>query len=768
MKHYTEFDKAVEWFTIQEIKKGRGKKRKTLKRCNDVFTFDTEASTYYIYCDENGNPIRIGKAFDYNKPVDFYKKCKKIGVCYIWIMQVLDEVYYGRKLSELRDFLKTIHDTLGEGTQWRVYVQNFPYDWQYCINVIKFDEVFAREARKPMFAVCNEFCVEFRDAYVLNMMSLEMVGNKFNLPHAKKVGDLDYNVERLPCTPLSEKELQYCEYDCLVLSDYIVMKARQYGTIWDIPLTQTGEVRRELKDEIVSRTPDNPWGAMDDWYRRIGRMCDTSIDSYRELVLCYQGGYTHANVFYTGLLMCNVDSYDFKSSYPAVMVMEKYPVSKFYEVEDDIYHLDIDKYAYKMHLRLWGIKSKLQNTYISVSKCIDFDVQSAVVEKDNGRVYKVDMCEMWITEQDWLTIQDAYTIDSVEVLGLQRARKAYLPKELINLLARLFEQKEKLGAEIKSLKAKGNLTEREKVQLSILQASRQYIKQCINGCYGMAVTKYVTDPVEYDFNYDGGDHSGWVPYEPLEDMTADEWYNKQRFDMQKKLDDVNSHPLMNFAWGVWVSAYARRNLWRAIIELDGGIIYCDTDSMKIAEDYADAARAYVEKYNAEVAQKIEDACAAHKIDPAKFAHLGEFDYEGRYDKFKTYGAKKYAVEKDGILEITVSGVNKKKAVWNKEREEKEGIENKYDAIEHIEEFYLEPECAGKKRKGTSWGYHTSGRMIRYYLDDQEEVTLTDYIGNVETINQKHATALQPTTYNLGMTEEYDNRVKSAQALCAEY
>lgn len=107
-------------------------------------------------------------------------------------------------------------------------------------------------------------------------------------------------------------------------------------------------------------------------------------------------------------------------------------------------------------------------------------------------------------------------------------------------------------------------------------------------------------------------------------------------------------------------------------------------------------------------------------------------------------------------------------MWNKKREAEEGIANKFDAIEHIEEFRLEPECAGGKRKGTSWGYHTSGRMIRYYLDDQPKITLTDYLGNTETINQKHATALQPTTYNLGMTDEYDNRIKSAQALCAEY
>ena len=140
--------------------------------------------------------------------------------------------------------------------------------------------------------------------------------------------------------------------------------------------------------------------------------------------------------------------------------------------------------------------------------------------------------------------------------------------------------------------------------------------------------------------------------------------------------------------------------------------------------------------------------------------MGHFDYEGRYEDFITWGAKKYAVTKDGELEITVSGVNKKKAVWNKKREQKEGIENKYDAIESIDEFKI----------SKVWGYHTSGRLIRYYCDAQEPETLIDYLGNTQTINQKHATVLQPTSYRLDGKgqDDYTSRILCAECLCAEY
>lgn len=38
-----------------------------------------------------------------------------------------------------------------------------------------------------------------------------------------------------------------------------------------------------------------------------------------------------------------------------------------------------------------------------------------------------------------------------------------------------------------------------------------------------------------------------------------------------------------FQFGVWVTAYARRNLWQGILALDYNVVYCDTDSIKFID-----------------------------------------------------------------------------------------------------------------------------------------------------------------------------------------
>lgn len=44
------------------------------------------------------------------------------------------------------------------------------------------------------------------------------------------------------------------------------------------------------------------------------------------------GGYTHANYMYVGMIMENVASIDFTSSYPSVMIRKKYPMQPFTKI----------------------------------------------------------------------------------------------------------------------------------------------------------------------------------------------------------------------------------------------------------------------------------------------------------------------------------------------------------------------------------------------------------------------------------------------------
>ena len=99
-----------------------------------------------------------------------------------------------------------------------------------------------------------------------------------------------------------------------------------------------------------------------------------------------------------------------------------------------------------------------------------------------------------------------------------------------------------------------------------------------------------------------------------------------------------------------------------------GFVYTDTDSVVYLGIIPE-----LDEYNAAWRQKAENAgytyaddagnehfvnCTA--VDPkGKTHYMGEYEPDGHYDRFITLGAKKYAGEHDGEIEITISGVNKK-------------------------------------------------------------------------------------------------------------
>jgi hypothetical protein len=87
--------------------------------------------------------------------------------------------------------------------------------------------MFARTARKPMkFLSCG---FEWRCSYMLTRLSLAAWGKQIGTD--KKSGDLDYNVLRTPLTPLTDKEMMYCEYDLRVMYEGLTKYRDKYGVI---------------------------------------------------------------------------------------------------------------------------------------------------------------------------------------------------------------------------------------------------------------------------------------------------------------------------------------------------------------------------------------------------------------------------------------------------------------------------------------------------------------------------------------------------------
>lgn len=579
--------------------------------CDDIFTFDVETTSAWL--NENGSVIR----YHAGKDADYWNELIPLSLCYIWQFSYNSTVYYGRELS---DFLHVLND-LPKKENVIIWVHNLSYEFQFLINILTWEKVFARSAHKPIYAISKEYPnITFRCSYMLTRLSLADWGLQIGLP--KMVGDLDYEKIRTPKTPLSSKEMGYCARDCEVVYHGILDYLKRYIYQDKIPLTQTGTVRQEVK----RRLRGNPY-----YMRAVKKLLPRNAKEYKILQKVFAGGYTHANRIYAGeVVRGHVEHYDFVSSYPTVMVCEKFPCTPWTytgdkKIPDPSTYED---YAYLIKIKFYGLQCQTCNTYIQGSKCV-----GKRLTWDNGRVMAADECELWITEQDFLTIRDSYTWEHEEVTKVYKSAKDYLPKEFINYILDLYENKTKLK----------NVEGMEDIYLQ----SKQYI----NSMFGMMVTAIVQSDV--NFFSDGS----WSMTNLTEEI------------VNNYLSDIKSSPawkaqyFLSYSWGCWVTAYARRNLWKCLLYCDIDSLYSDTDSIFVLGHYD------FTWYNEEVTEKLRKVCEVAGIDfvrtrpktpKGKEKPLGIFDREDDCTEFITLGAKRYCERRagDGKLHLTVSGINK--------------------------------------------------------------------------------------------------------------
>ena len=163
-------------------------------------------------------------------------------------------------------------------------------------------------------------------------------------------------------------------------------------------------------------------------------------------------------------------------------------------------------------------------------------------------------------------------------------------------------------------------------------------------------------------------------------------------------------------------------------------VYADTDSVKFI-DSGDVATKF-EEYNAKriADSKKNNAFATDKYGNTQY--MGIYEKDAEYDEFVTLGAKKYAYSKNGKIELTVAGVNKKKG--GKELEEHGGLEA-------FKEGFI-----FRKAGGTESIYNDETDRIYKIGGHDLRVTSNVYI--------------KDSTYTLGLTAEYFNLVYQSKQL----
>lgn len=542
-------------------------------------------------------------------------------IMYIWQFAVMDlrneNIWYcfGRTWEQ---FTKLLDSFYHEGITVLVWIHNLSYEFQFMRHWLPFrkDKIFALKSRKVVRADIDG--VQFRCSYIQTNKSLDAFTRDMGVVHQKLSGvEFDYSKKRYPWTEMTTEELQYCCNDVVGLLEAMRVRMRmENDTLYSLPLTSTGYVRR-LAKEAMRKFNYNQLQAM---------MCD--VDVYKLLRLEFRGGDTHANRYHVNKILENVASYDRASSYPDVMLNYRFPMSAF----TPRMITDIDELEKKCQIRdccfiaVFAITNLQQRDiyygapYLSLDKAVEISGQVV----DNGRVLSADKAVYVFNDIDWKIVKSEY-VGEVEISQVYIAKYGYLPQAFRDLVIDLFHKKTSLK----------NVNGQE---LNYMRS-----KELINSLYGMCAQ----NPVKPDVIYMDEPDQAFT----LEDIV----------DIGEKLEKYNKKAFLLYAWGCWVTAWARLKLKEMINIVGDNFVYCDTDSVKflVRDDY-NRIVARIEEYN----QGLKELSISNKgyaDDKKGITHyLGVYEYEETYKQFKTLGAKKYAyTRQDGTFKITIAGVPKK-------------------------------------------------------------------------------------------------------------
>lgn len=645
-----------------------------------------------------------------------YHKGEKVAFMYIWAFGIADLKIYGRTWEEFQALMELISEIFELEKDKRIlcYIHNFSFEFQFMRKYFEWTEVFAISERKPIKALTN-LGIEFRDSYILSGFSLAKTAENLSSHTIEKMtGDLDYSLIRTKDTPMNEEEMKYVENDIVIILYYINEQIEQYGDLHKVPLTNTGRVRKYVERNCYYTNTNHRKSSRGKYhrYRKLMQSLTLTTSDYMIAKQSFQGGFTHANSHYTGQTLENVTSIDFTSSYPAVMLAELFPMSKaeYVEVKDTNHFLELLKtYHVIFEATFTNIQTTIeQENYLSESKCRD--IEKPII--NNGRIFRADKLTTTITEIDFSIIRKAYNWDSFNISNVHIFQKGYLPKSIIESVLELYKGK----TELKGVEGK--------------EVEYGLAKGMLNSVYGMSVTDIVRDETDYI-------NDEWESTPPLIGNEIEKYNDKK-------------NRFLFYIWGVYITAYARRNLWTGILNMGDDYVYSDTDSIKLLN--YEKHLPYIEKYNEVIIKKMELMCEYYKLDvndlkPKNIQGIekpiGVWDFEGTAEKFKTLGAKRYLTLKDNKLELTVAGLSKKN-----------GLE------------YMIEQCGGNYHKVFDYfndelyiPAERTGKMTHTYIDDSITFIATDYLGNSTEVTTHSGVHLESVDFTLSLSKQYANFIK---------
>lgn len=599
---------------------------------------------------------------------------------YIWQFQLGNEcTIVGRYWDEFIRLMENIRSRLDD-TWMVVYVHNLSYEFQFLKGIYNFneDEVFCTDSRKVLKCEMNG-CIEFRCSYMLTNMSLDKFLKKYDVENKKLTGQFDYSKIRYPWSPLSADELAYCINDVKGLVQALEKQFKSDGdSLQSVVLTSTGYVRRDMKKAMQMFNHKELQDMMPD------------VEVYKLLREAFRGGDTLSNRWQTDEIIENVQSVDITSSYPSSMIMDKYPMTRFFQQNvkdfDRLYQAGTHALLFRVAFYDLDVKNIAEgHLYLSRDKCRYISEPTYV----NGRILCCSYCETTITDVDMEIIDRRYHYSKKVIGCLYASRYRKLPSMFRQVVLDYYRIKTEL---------KGSEEGTDEYYYYMKN------KEKLNSTYGCTVQDIGKDEIKFI------DGHFTVVDEPLADVLA----------------RAVKRTYLCYQWGVWTTCWSRKRLADGIdvVTRNGqepmNFIYSDTDSIKYI------GNADFTEYNQKMMETAEQE-GAYAIDKwGEFHYMGVYEDEGYQlpNRFCTLGAKKYVLEdKDKNLHITIAGVNKK--TGGKE----------LGKLENFREGFI-----FRKSGGTESIFNDDVDMV---LDvDGHKLHITDNV------------VIRDSTYTLGITAEY--------------
>lgn len=627
-------------------------------------------------------------------------------IMYIWQFSILflDDLHIdtiiGRTWAEFELHLSQLRQDDNEA-YYMIFVHNLSYEFQFLRGIYTFSPDEVFAIKSRKILKCEmDSRFEFRCSYLQTNMRLETFTEKMKVKHTKLSGEI---------FDYSKKR-----YPWTPLSEYEL----QYSVNDTIGLLEAMYKRMLIANDNLYTLPLTSTGyvrretkkAMFGWAEK-HKYLFPDIRVFDLLEEAFRGGDTHANRYYSGTIIkadgkkiLGIGSFDRSSSYPDVVLNDSFPMSKFIYI-GTLEESDIEKKldhgkALLFRCRIAGIEQK--DKYYGAPYLGYSKCRKVRGEiLDNGRILSAEYLETTITDIDYEIMKAEYKWTDLQITECYESRYGQLPEQLKDIFRIHYIDKTEL---------KG-ITEQE------LFYNLQ--KALLNAGYGMMVQS----PVKKSLIFTESDEDVFKADENVSRETLLTEYNRTAF--------------LPYQWGVWVTAWARYRLKEGINMVGDRYLYDDTDSVKYVKVMGDDIDNKFEVYNR---KRIEKSTRnnAYATDPKGNVHyMGVFEYEKTYTEFSTLGAKKYVYrEEDGTLHTTIAGVNKKYA--SEELEEYGGISAFKDGFTF------------SKAGGTESVYN--------------DVPYGDYTIDGNTIYIGQNIVIKPSTYTIGITDEYRRILADARTL----